>query len=134
MYKTYGEGIVIRDAKREDMDAFHGVDRPSDPTIRAWVGEKDGEVMVIGGLARGPDARWFAFFDITEKGSFAREHQILIGRFARQFVSQFDRLGHKYIYATVDQSEENAVNWMERLGFHLDPRTQKLMRWKKGES
>lgn len=131
MRRECPDGIVIRDLRPDDMEAFHGPERPSSPSMRAWVAEKDGEVRVIGGIARALDSRWYAFLDVRQDDEFARSHQILIGRFARMFIDQLDSLGVKYVYALVDQREKNAFNWMERLGFHVDPRSGSLMRWKK---
>jgi hypothetical protein len=131
MYREYPDGVIVRDARKGDLDAFHGTDRPNDPTVKAWVGEKDGEVRVIGGIARALDSRWYCFFDIRKGDEQARDRSILIARFAKMFIAEIEKTNIRLIYAVVDETEKNAVNWMKRLGFHVDPVSEKLMRWKK---
>jgi len=133
MYREYPDNIVIRDFSKGDLDAFHGENKPRDPTIAGWTGEKDGEVRVIGGLARGEDFRMYAFLDLKKDDEEARSYDILIGRFAKMFMDEVARSDVKYIYALVDHDERAAAQWMERLGFELDPRTKTFMRWKKKE-
>lgn len=97
------------------------------PTLRAWVGKEGDEPIALFGLARGADARWYAFFDITDK---ARAHKKTIVRTGKMLMDEARKMGLQYVYAQADKNEPMAVRWMQSLGFELDPRSQILMRWK----
>lgn len=101
------------------------------PTMRAWVGKEADEPIALFGFARGPDARWYAFFDITDK---ARPHKKLIVRTAKTMMDDARRMGLRYVYAQIDENETLARRWMRSLGFADDPRSGgQLMRWVNGE-
>jgi len=97
------------------------------PTMRAWVSKEEDEPIALFGLARGADARWYAFFDITDK---ARAHKKTIVRTGKMLMDEARKMGLQYVYAQADENEPLAVRWMKSLGFKLDPRSQILMRWK----
>jgi N-acetylglutamate synthase-like GNAT family acetyltransferase len=120
---------VIRKATKQDIDEFAdsiNVPRASQ-TVRAWVGEVDGEVLGIGGFAR-HQGRWIAFCDLKDK---ARTYKMTIVKTARMIMDEAQKSGIKFAYATVDPEEANAVRWMESMGFERDPRSGVLMRWKR---
>jgi hypothetical protein len=116
--------LAIRPATREDIEAFSPM--PNKPTIRAMVGELDGRIVGLAGvvLHRG---RWLGFCDLTED---ARPYKMTIARAAIRFLADARRDGIKFIYADADLSEPTALRWLASLGFHLDPRTQYLYRWR----
>lgn len=116
--------MKVRRATREDIDAFS--DLKNKPTIRAYVGEIDGVVVAIGGLALS-GGRWFGFCDLTEK---ARGHKMTIARMGKRIMDEAREMGIRYVYANVDMSEPNAERWLTRLGFMPDPRTLVLYRWR----
>lgn len=118
--------ITIRPAVAEDMEHFKSF--TNKPTMLAWVGEENDEIVGIGGVAR-VKGRWIAFCDFTEK---ARKHKTKIVRTARMVMNEVAMRGIRYVYAEADLSEPCAVKWMKSLGFTLDPRTQYLYRWKNG--
>lgn len=118
--------IVVRQARAEDFEAFVTV--ASRPTVRAWVGELDGDPVIVGGVARGADGRWYAFFDIRDEARFAKK---TIVKAARDF---FARLDVRYVYAMIDEREKNARAWTERLGFRPDPHSTHLVRWENARS
>jgi len=100
------------------------------PTMRAWVGRLEGEPIALFGLARGTDARWYAFFDITDK---ARPFKKAIVRTGKMLMEEARNMGLRYVYAQADEEEALAVRWLKSLGFEIDPRSQALMRWKSEE-
>lgn len=116
--------ITIRPATKEDMEQFKAYSEK--PTMLAWVGEEDGEIIGIGGVARSK-GYWIAFCDFTEK---ARKHKTKIVRTARMVMDEIAKRGIRYVYAEADHSEPRAVKWMESMGFTLDPRTQYFYRRK----
>ena len=116
--------LTIRRATREDIEAFSS--QPNKPTLKAWVGEVDGEIIGIGGLAFA-HGRWFAFCDVTEE---ARKYKIGIMRLAKHIMADAQAQGIRYIYADADKNEPKAVAWMTSLGFEIDPRSNRYYRWK----
>ena len=128
--QTLPDGAVIRRARRGDLMEYFDGDMENEPSVQAWVGEKDGEILVVGGIARGGDGRWYGFFDIKDGG---RCYNILIARWARDCMALFKKQGVKYIYVALDKDERNAARWLKRLGFHVDPRSLKMHRWKNEE-
>ena len=96
------------------------------PTLRAWVGKEGDEPIALFGFARGSDARWYAFFDITDK---ARPYKKTIVRTGKMLMDEARKMGLRYVYAEPDQDEALAVRWLRSLGFEIDPRSGVLMRW-----
>ena len=115
---------ILRRATREDIEKFSPL--PNKPTILAWVGELDGEIIGIGGLAYSK-GRWFAFCDLKEE---ARKHKMTIARAARKTMNEARNLGIRFVYADMDKNEPMARKWFERLGFEPDPRSGYLYRWR----
>jgi N-acetylglutamate synthase-like GNAT family acetyltransferase len=116
--------MKVRVATREDIDAFS--DLKNKPTIRAYVGEVDGEIVAIGGLAFAK-GRWFGFCDLREP---ARKHKMTIARMGKRIMDEAREMGIRFVYANVDPSEPTAERWLTRLGFEPDPRTLVLYRWR----
>jgi hypothetical protein len=120
----HGLPIIIRPATAEDIAAFS--DMANKPSIRAWAAELDGRIVGLGGvvLSRG---RWLGFADLTPE---ARPYKMTIARAAIRFLADAKARGVKFIYVEADLSEPTSLRWLESLGFHLDPRTQYLYRWR----
>lgn len=118
----------IEPATAEDIGKFSM--GHSWPTLRAWVGKEGDEPIALFGLARGSDARWYAFFDITDK---ARPHKKTIVRTGKMLMDEARKMGLRYVYADPDPKELLAVRWLRSLGFEIDLRSQSLMRWKNEE-
>lgn len=95
--------------------------------MRAWVSKEEDEPIALFGLARGADARWYAFFDITDK---ARAHKKTIVRTGKMLMDEARKMGLQYVYAAPDPQEKLATRWLRSLGFEVDQRSCALMRWK----
>jgi RimJ/RimL family protein N-acetyltransferase len=123
--------VVSRPATREDILAFSSVVKW--PTAKAWIGEIDGEVVALGGLAllRG---RWIGFIDVTEKGRDYLTKSLGVRaamiRAMTEGLREAKRMGIRYIYAEADTQFPKARELIERMGFHIDPKSQVLHRWK----
>jgi hypothetical protein len=115
--------FTVRPALREDIDAFS--DLRNKPTVRAWVGELDGQLIAMAGFAH-QGGRWVAFCDLTEA---ARPHKMTIMRTAKKIMGEAKSMGIRYLYAEASPDEPGAVRWMASLGFKLDPRSAYLYRW-----
>jgi hypothetical protein len=115
---------VVRWASREDIDAFSPL--RNKPTIKALCMELDGKLVGLGGFAL-VNGRYFGFCDLTEE---ARPYKMHIMRAAKRMLEYAREQGIKFIYAEADPEEDGAVRWMTSLGFHLDPRSLHLYRWK----
>jgi hypothetical protein len=126
---TQGQ-VVSRPATREDILAFSSVVKW--PTAKAWIGEIDGEVVALGGFAiiRG---RHIGFLDVTEKGREYLEKSLMVKaamiRVMVEGLREAKAAGVRYIYAEADTQFPKARELIERMGFHIDPRSQVLHRW-----
>ena len=120
-------GLTIRPATRADIEAYS--ERPQSQTIRAIVGDLDGKIIGIGGLAivRG---RYYAFLDLRDE---ARDYKMHIMRGAMRILSQAKQSGVRFIFAEADQNECKSDAWLRRLGFKPDPRSDHLYQWNKNE-
>jgi hypothetical protein len=114
---------VVRPATAKDLERyFPGVAKP---TVKAWVGELDGELLGIGGVAL-CEGRWFGFCELTEA---ARPYKLRIARTAKMIMNEARKQGIRYLYASIDENEKGARRWVESLGFAPDQRTLHLYRW-----
>lgn len=86
---------------------------PERPTVKAWIGEVDGRIIGMGGLAF-VDGRWIAFCDLTDE---ARPYKVSIVKAGRAVMEEARRAGHKFIYAETDDKEPMAKRWLESLGY-----------------
>ena len=102
---------IVRPATRADLDAFYA-GRGARPTVTALVGELDGEVIAIGGIAE-TDGKSIAFFDMTDR---ARRYPIRIVKVARQILAQAVAKG-AIVHAQRDLNEPGAERFLEHLGF-----------------
>ena len=117
---------TIREATHADVAAFFKKRDLDAPTFRGWVGELDGRVIGIGGLARLGNGRWFAFLDLADE---ARPFKMTLMRQAKRTLEEARQMGIRYVYAEMNTAERNAEEWLTRLGFELDPRSQYLFRF-----
>lgn len=114
----------LRRATREDIEAFSEL--PSNPTTLAWVGELDGKIVGLAGLAR-VNGRWMAFCDLEDE---ARPFKMKIMRQAIRIFREAREKGIRFIYAEPNPDEPGAIKWMTSLGFERDPRAPQYYRWK----
>jgi hypothetical protein len=102
---------VIRPATEADMKAYFPDVKL--PTARAWVGELNGEIAVVGGFAFRED-RWYVFFDAKP---ISKDYPLAIALTSKRIIKKADEGGIKRLYASCDRNEETAVGWLEYLGF-----------------
>lgn len=119
--------LIVRPATKSDIEAFSSM--ANKPTVRAIVGEIDGKIIGLGGLAL-IKGRWFAFCDLTEE---ARAYKMTIARAAIRLMASARRDGIKFIYAEAAPDEPRALAWFASLGFTRDPRSDHFYRWCAGE-
>jgi len=102
------------------------------PTVKALIGEIDGEAIALGGFAI-MKGRHIGFIDITEKGREYLEKSLMVRaaliRVMVESLREAKAAGVRYIYAEADTQFPKARELIERMGFHLDPRSQHLYRW-----
>lgn len=116
--------LLVRPATRQDVEAFAG--KPNAQTVRAFVGDLDGKIIAIGGVAV-VKGRHYAFLDLDEE---ARGYKMHIMRTALRMMQDASKRGVRFIFAEADQCEPKSDAWLKRLGFETDPRAQNLYRWK----
>ncbi len=109
---------ISREASKEDIEQyFPGVPKP---TMRAWVGEIDGEMVAIGGWAF-DGSRWYAFFDMSDKlEKMAKNNfglKMMIAKTAKQIIMEADKQGILALYVMIDTEKQNAKRWLINLGF-----------------
>ena len=103
--------LVIRPATKADLDTFYaGQPRP---TISAYVGDLDGKIVGIGGLAY-VYGRVNIFCDLTKD---ARRFKIAMHRIGLMLMQQAMADGHRFVYADADMNEPTSDRWLRRLGF-----------------
>jgi hypothetical protein len=124
--------IVSRRATREDIIGFSSVIKW--PTAKAWVAEMDGEVLALGGFAL-CKGRWIGFLDFTKNGRDVLNRnvcaQVKLLRVVKDSLQEAKEQGVKFIYADAATEEHpRAAEFLERFGFHIDPRSQAFYRWK----
>lgn len=114
----------VRRATKEDIDAFS--DMTGKPTLKAYVGEIDGRIVALAGLAL-DKGRWIAFCDLHED---ARPFRMTIARTAKRIMAEARASGVRFIYANMDKDEPGACRWLQSLGFAIDHRIPNLYRWR----
>lgn len=118
---------VVREATKADIDAFYAMEEK--PTMRAWLAEVDGEIIGICGIAR-TRGRWVAFCDIKDE---LRRFKKVILKTGLLMMREARKAGIRYVYSEPNPDEPNAERFLQALGFHLDPRSMSLFRWRAGE-
>ena len=116
--------FIARPATREDITAFSSL--KDIPTVKAWCFDLDGRVIALGGLSL-TKGRWFAFLDLTDE---ARAYKMTLMRTAKRMMAEAERMGIRYVYTEADLDEPRSTEWLRRLGFEIDPRSEYLYRWK----
>lgn len=114
----------MRPATQADIEAFSPL--PGKPSLRALCMELDGRIIALGGLAWS-QGRWFAFADLPQE---ARRYKMHILKAAKRLLADARRDGIRFIYAEMDHNERRAAAWLKSLGFHIDPRSGTLYRWR----
>ena len=105
---------TVRPATADDLSRFYVGDMQPKaplPTVEAWVGELDGEVIAVGGVnhRRG----WLeAFYDCSEK---ARQFPMDLYRASRKFMASLPK--DRLVYGLHDSREPGGARWMQSLGF-----------------
>lgn len=122
--------VTSREANREDIAKF--AKGNAAPTLRGWIGEIDGKPVALGGLALA-HGRWIFFLDVTEEGrDFLKKNmyvRVAMLRAAVMIMREARAQGIRFVYAKADMAYPRSDELLEKLGFHLDPRTQELYRW-----
>lgn len=116
--------LVVRRATVEDVRSYSELER--NPSTRAWVGEINGRIIAMGGVAL-IKGRWFAFFDCNEE---ALKYKMQIMRTAIRMLREQRDYGVRFIYAEADTSYPKAEKWLASLGFVRDPISNYLFRWR----
>lgn len=116
--------MIVRRATREDIDTYS--DMTNKPSLLAWVGEIDGKIVGLAGLAF-VKGRWMAFCDLEPE---ARPFKMKIARAAIRTFQEARKQGIRFIYAEANTEEPGALRWLESLGFEIDTRMPQYHRWK----
>lgn len=124
--------VVHRRAMREDIVGFSS--KVTWPTAKAWVAEMDGAVLALGGLAI-IKGRYIGFLDFTKRGREVLDGnvcvQVMLLRVVKNALQEAKDQGVKFIYADAATDEHpRAAEFLERFGFHIDPRSKAFYRWK----
>lgn len=118
--------MVVTRATIDDIKEIVGDRVPNMPSMVSWCGKVDGKVIAAGGYFR-LQGRWHAYSEFKEE---ALEYKFEIGFWAMRALQHARKSGIRYLYAELDSTHPGASAWLQRLGFHLDPRTMYYFRWK----
>lgn len=102
---------TVRRATVDDFLSFYS--RPSDATVVGYVGEIDGEIIGIGGLALSA-GRAMAFFDGKQDMA---EFKVTLHKTALRVLDDARALGFRRVYAARSEKYPRAERWLTRLGF-----------------
>jgi len=119
--------MVVTRATKQDCCDYFGAKLETIPSIIAWAGKVEGKTLIIGGFWC-MQGRWAAFVDMKNKS--ALRYRWELAYWARRSLQHAQKSGIRYIYADLDSTHPGASAWLQRLGFHLDPRTLYYFRWK----
>jgi RimJ/RimL family protein N-acetyltransferase len=121
--------VVIARATEEDALDYYAkflTIKESMPSMIAWCGKVDGKIIGFGGYYK-ESGRWIAFCNLDKE---ALRYKIELHRAAIVAMKSAKAKGIRYLYAELDSENEGASRWLQRLGFHLDPRTLYYFRWR----
>ena len=118
--------VICGRATEADIKEYLGHRAENMPSMVAWCGKVDGKVIGDGGYFR-QFGRWHAFSNFDRS---ALKYKFEIAYWAARALKHAQATGIRYLYAELDTTHPGASLWMQRLGFHLDPRTMYLFRWK----
>jgi len=121
--------VVTGRATMDDVESYLGKRADNMPSMVAWCGKLDGKVIGIGGYYR-LAGRWHAFVDLRKRALIYKWEIAYLGMRALQHAK---KSGIRYLYAELDSTHPGASAWLQRLGFHLDPRSLYLFRWRAKE-
>lgn len=124
--------VITRPATRDDIAAFALPAGVITPTVKGWVGEVDGKAVALGGFAL-VKGRWIGFMDVTEEGRGLLAKNMYVRaallRTAVTALREARKVGIRFIYAEADMRFPRADELLEKIGFHIDPRSEYLYRW-----
>lgn len=103
---------VIRPATRDDIDRFRG-EYELGPSVKALVGDLNGELIALGGLAY-CGGKVVAFLDLKPE---ARKFKKSMHQAALMVMEMAKAGGHRFVYANAEPGEPTAERWLTRLGF-----------------
>lgn len=106
--------VTVREATTDDVQAYLGGREPPATLLWTWVGEIDGEVKAIGGVAQAANGRRTAWFDLEPE---MRAHKFAIVRASKRFMAEVRRRGGRYLVAQPGEGEPGAERWLASLGF-----------------
>lgn len=121
--------VICGRATTEDIKSYLGHRADNMPSMVAWCGKVDGKIIGAGGYFR-QFGRWWAFSDFDKR---ALLYKFEIAYWAARALKHAQSTGIRYLYAELDHTHPGASLWMQRLGFHLDPRSLYYFRWKAKE-
>jgi hypothetical protein len=118
--------VVVARATAEDLKEYMGDKIDSMPACVAWIGKVNGKPIGCGGYFRA-QGRWWGFTNFDKR---ALLYKFEIAYWAHRALQHARRSGIRYLYAELDSTQPGASAWLQRLGFHLDPRSLYYFRWK----
>jgi hypothetical protein len=110
--------ITIRAACAADFTQL--LAEPLPYRVRAFAGERGGELLGVGGLAFQPDGAVAAFLILTKDESGhapARRYKVALHKAGLRVLAEARRLRIRRVVALAEQHNEAAEPWLTRLGF-----------------
>lgn len=110
--------VVIRPACAADFVRL--LAEPLPCRVRAFAGERDGELLGVGGLAFQPGGAVAAFLILAKDESGAapaRRAKVALHKAGLRVLAEARRLRIRRVVALAEQGNEAAEPWLRRLGF-----------------
>lgn len=109
---------IIRPATKEDVARatahLYGQEKTPPVRVLAYVGEVDGRVICVGGVAFYADGQRIAFCDIDDEG---RKYPLSLHRGAKMAIAAAHRFGVRKIIVCQKGMHEKTPRWLAHLGF-----------------
>jgi RimJ/RimL family protein N-acetyltransferase len=125
---TKSKPVITRATEEDALDYFapnlHIKEKM--PSLIAWCARVDDKCVALWGFYK-IQSRWVGFCNLQPE---ALEYKKTIHKQAIKAMRHAEALGIKYVYAQADTENEGATRWLQRLGFHLDPRSLYYFRWR----
>lgn len=125
------EKVIVTRASQEDVNSYLTEKGKKMPSMVAWCGKlpsKGNKIIGMGGYYRDDQGRFIGFMDMERE---AKLYPSELAYWSMKALRHARNSGIRFIYAEANTKDyPNATQFLQRLGFKLDPRTLWFFRWR----